>query len=71
MQPIEISVELSSWQPGLLSLVIYGFLVLAVIGVLLFLTRWLGEHKDSIEKARPYESGVIPTGFAQFQQPVG
>jgi NADH-quinone oxidoreductase subunit A len=50
--------------------VVYGFLVLAVMAVLLLLTRRLGEHKHSIEKARPYESGVIPTGFSQFHQPV-
>ena len=70
MQPIDFSAELAPWQPGLLSLMVYVFMVLAVIGVLLFLTRWIGEHKGNIEKARPYESGIIPTGFAQIHQPL-
>jgi NADH-quinone oxidoreductase subunit A len=45
-------------------------MVLALIGVLLFLCGWLGEKKKSLEKGRPYECGVIPTGDARFRYPV-
>jgi NADH-quinone oxidoreductase subunit A len=61
---------LSPWQPGVLSLILYAAMVLAMIGVLLFLTRWLGEKKPTPEKQRPYECGIIPTGSAQFAYPV-
>lgn len=61
---------LSPWQPGVLSLILYAAMVFALIGVLLFLTRWLGEKKPTPEKLRPYECGIIPTGSAQFPYPV-
>jgi NADH-quinone oxidoreductase subunit A len=61
---------LSPWQPGVLSLILYAAVVFALIGVLLFLTRWLGEKKPTLEKQRPYECGIIPTGSAQFAYPV-
>lgn len=61
---------LSPWEPGVLSLVLYATMVLVAIGILLFLTRWLGEKKPTAEKLRPYECGIIPTGSAQFPYPV-
>lgn len=61
---------LSPWTPGLLSLVLYTALVVGLLAILLFLTRWLGEKKIDQEKARPYECGVIPTGGARFRFPV-
>jgi len=61
---------LSPWEPGILSLVLYTSMVLALIAVLLFLSSWLGEKKESPEKIRPYECGVIPTGSARFRYPV-
>jgi NADH-quinone oxidoreductase subunit A len=61
---------LSPWQPGVLSLILYAAMVFVLIGVLLFLTRWLGEKKPTPEKQRPYECGIIPTGSAQFAYPV-
>jgi NADH-quinone oxidoreductase subunit A len=61
---------LSPWEPGVLSLVVYGLLVLILVAILLFLSRWLGEKKAGVEKLRPFESGVIPTGSARFRYPV-
>ncbi len=60
----------SPWAPGLLSLVLYTAMVLGLLALLLFLTRWLGERKPDPEKARPFECGVIPTGAARFRYPV-
>ncbi len=71
MQPASsVHSALSPWEPGVLSLGIFVFMVLALIGALLFLASWLGEKKDSPEKVRPYECGVIPTGLARFRYPV-
>jgi NADH-quinone oxidoreductase subunit A len=44
--------------------------VLGLAGTLLFLSGWLGEKKNGIEKLRPFESGIIPTGSARFRYPV-
>jgi NADH-quinone oxidoreductase subunit A len=69
MQPISPA-TLSPWAPGLLSFALYTVIILVVLGLLLLLTRWLGERKPNFEKARPYECGVIPTGGARFRYPV-
>lgn len=69
MQPVSPA-TLSPWSPGLLSLALYTAIVLGLLGLLLILTRWLGERKSDPEKARPYECGVIPTGGARFRYPV-
>ncbi|MCL4503831.1 MAG: NADH-quinone oxidoreductase subunit A [Deltaproteobacteria bacterium] len=69
MQPVSPAI-LSPWSPGLLSLALYTGIVLVLLGLLLFLTRWLGEQKPDYEKERPYECGVIPTGWARFRYPV-
>jgi NADH-quinone oxidoreductase subunit A len=58
------------WAPGLLSLGLYTAMVLGLVALLLALTRWLGEQKPDPEKARPFECGVIPTGWARFRFPV-
>jgi NADH-quinone oxidoreductase subunit A len=65
-----VTVDLSPWDAGILSLAAYTFLVFVLIGVLLFLISWLGEKKKSVEKARPFECGIIPTGSAWFRYPV-
>ena len=62
--------NLSPWEPTLLALIIYGLLVVLLIGALLFLSSWLGEKKINPEKQRPYECGIIPTGSARFNYPV-
>ena len=54
----------------MLSLGLYTALVLGLLGVILFLTSWLGQKKDTEEKLRPYECGVIPTGSARLHHPV-
>ncbi len=61
---------LSPWEPGIFSLVLFGLLVLAFIGFQLFIAHWVGEKKESREKSRVYESGVIPTGTARLPLPV-
>lgn len=61
---------LSPWEPGVLSLGLYVVMVLAMIAVFLFLCRWPGERKETVEKQRPYECGIIPTGTARFRYPV-
>lgn len=61
-----IAARMSPWTPGIFSLTVYAVLVLALIGVLLFLSRWLGERRENPEKLRPYECGIIPSGSAQL-----
>ena len=62
--------DISPFEPGILSLCLYAGMALILIGVLLFFTWWLGEKKPSMEKLRPYECGIIPTGSARFRYPV-
>jgi len=61
---------LSPWTPGVFSLSVYAAIVLALIGLLLFLSTWLGDRRPNPEKLRPYESGIIPTGTARLRYPV-
>jgi NADH-quinone oxidoreductase subunit A len=61
---------LSPWEPGIFSLALYTFMVLALLGAILFLAGWLGEKKSTPEKLVPYECGVIPTGLARLHHPV-
>lgn len=71
MQPVPpIHGTLSPWEPGILSLALYVTMVLALMGALLFLAGWIGEKKESPEKVRPYECGIVPTGLARFRYPV-
>jgi NADH-quinone oxidoreductase subunit A len=60
----------SPWDPGFFSLLIYGLIVLVLITGLLWITSYLGQKKSNPEKARPYESGIIPTGSARIRFPV-
>ncbi|MBI5442487.1 MAG: NADH-quinone oxidoreductase subunit A [Deltaproteobacteria bacterium] len=55
---------------GLSSLVAYALLVLGTLAALLFVARRVGERRPSVEKARPYESGVVPTGEALVLRPL-
>jgi NADH-quinone oxidoreductase subunit A len=71
MQPIaDGGGILSPWEPSIFSLTIYTVLVLAFIASQLFLASWLGEKKPGLEKSRPYECGIIPTGTARLRYPV-
>ena len=68
MQPL--SPSFSPWNAGIFGLALYTLIVCVVVGVMLFLTAWLGEKKETEEKQRPYECGIIPTGSAWFRYPV-
>ncbi len=70
MQPANVLVTLSPWEPGLLALIIYSLMVFGLVGLLLFCCSFLGDRKDNPEKRMPYESGVIPTGPARLSYPV-
>jgi len=70
MQPIACEGVLSPWEPGVFSLALFTVLVLAFVASQLFIASWLGEKKTTPEKARPYESGIIPTGTARLRYPV-
>ena len=70
MTPNNVISGFSPWEPGMFSLALYTVMVLALVGVLLFLCGWMGERKPTLEKKRPYECGIIPTGNAWFRYPV-
>ncbi len=70
MQPMPSAGIFTPWEPGLLSLLVYGFLVFLLVAILLFLSSWLGEKKKEPEKLNPFESGILPTGAARFRYPV-
>ena len=57
----------SPWQPGLLSWVIYTFMVMGLLAVMLFMAWWLGERRPNRNKYMPYECGIVPTGNARFR----
>lgn len=69
MHPVSVT-SFSPWEPGISSLIVYAAIVAGLIVLLLFLSSWLGERKPNIEKTRPYESGIIPTGSAGLKYPV-
>lgn len=69
MTPIQTT-PLSPWSPGILSLVIFGAMVLILAAVLMGLAVFIGQRKKNVEKSRPYESGIIPTGSARLKAPV-
>ncbi len=60
----------SPWEPGFLSWVLYGLLVLILVALLLFIAAWLGEKKEAPQKQVPFECGISPTGSARFRYPV-
>ena len=70
MELVSATGALSPWTPGIFSLTIYVVVVLTLIGLLLFITTWLGDKRPHAEKQRPYESGIIPTGSARLRFPI-
>jgi NADH-quinone oxidoreductase subunit A len=70
MEPVSLSGAFSPWKAGMFSLALYTGAVIVLIGALLFITAWLGEKKENVEKQKPYECGIIPTGSAWFRYPV-
>jgi NADH-quinone oxidoreductase subunit A len=53
------------WEPGFLSLIIYTLFVCVLVGLLLFVSAWLGKKKPDPEKLKPWECGITPTGSAR------
>jgi NADH-quinone oxidoreductase subunit A len=70
MHPVDTAASLSPWEPGILSLALFGLLALALVGLLLILCGWLGGSRPAAEKGRAYESGIIPSGTARLLHPV-
>ncbi len=70
MTPLSNADLFAPGEPGVFSLAIFTAIVLALIGLLLFISAWLGERRRSPDKQRPYESGIIPTGSARLRYPV-
>ncbi len=70
MQPMCDGGAFSPWVPGVFSLALFALMIAVFIASQLFLARWLGEKKESREKSRAYESGVIPTGQGRLHYPV-
>ena len=70
MEPIPSINVLSPWEPGILALGVFTLMALVLVIALLLTSSWLGEKKPSLEKLRPYECGIIPTGTARFRFPV-
>ncbi len=61
---------LSPWEPNLLAMAVYVSAVVIAMAVVLILTARLGPKNPNPNKSRVYESGVIPSGQAQFDFPV-
>lgn len=61
---------LSPWEPNLLAMAVYVSAVVIAMAVVLILTSRLGPRNPNPNKDRVYESGVIPSGPAQFDFPV-
>ncbi len=69
MEPLS-SELFSPWEPGILSLIVYGIMVLAAVCLLLFISRWLGEREPGIEKMTPYECGILSAGVPSTHLPI-
>jgi len=70
MDPVNTGQVLSPWEPGIFSLLSFIFAVFIMTGLILLLTRVLGDKKGNPDKQLPYESGIIPTGSARLRYPV-
>jgi NADH-quinone oxidoreductase subunit A len=70
MKPIPITGILSPWEPGVFGLVVFAFMIFALMAILFFVIPWLGEKKREPEKTRPYECGIIPTGSLDLGYPI-
>jgi len=55
---------------ALVSLGLYALIALILIGVLLLITRLLGNRTGGAVKGQPYESAVLPSGDARLREPV-
>ena len=68
--PAGLSGEQPTGLSQLSSFGMYALMVLVILGLLMFLTTWLGGRRPDPAKDMPYESGVIPTGSARLRLPV-
>jgi len=55
---------------ALVSLGLYALIAILLIGILLLITRFLGQRTVGEIKGQPYESAVMPTGDARLREPV-
>lgn len=55
---------------NLLALMLYGAVTLLVVLAMLAAAWWLGARRPNANKKIAYESGIVPTGTAQFPLPV-
>lgn len=65
-----LAAPFSPWEPGALAFLVFFVLVLAVLGLILFLSGFLVRRRPTPDKQRPYECGILPTGDARFRYPV-
>ncbi len=55
---------------ALVSLGLYVLIAVLLIGILLLITRFLGQRTGGVVKGQPYESAVMPSGDARLREPV-
>lgn len=55
---------------ALISLGAYALIAVVLIGILLLITRFLGQRTGGEVKGQPYESAVLPSGDARLREPV-
>ncbi len=55
---------------ALVSLGLYALIAVLLIGILLLITRFLGQRTTGEVKGQPYESAVMPSGDARLREPV-
>jgi|GEM_PF-5594276 len=60
MEPVLNPGALSSWTPGVFSIVIYAMAVLGLIAILLFLSSWLGEKNPTPTNFVPMKAVSFP-----------
>ena len=70
MDPVQITHQMSPWEPGLLGLFLFAAAVMLVMTVVMVIATGLGEKKPNDDKLRPYESGIIPCGSARYKYPL-
>lgn len=48
-------------------LLLYFFAVVGLIGLMLLMAYAVGEHRDHSDVDYPFESGILPIGYARFR----
>ena len=70
LQPLPHTTTTADHFPELLSLGLYTLLSVAIVTAMLLASWWFGARRPNRNKEIAYESGMIPTGAAQFAHPV-